>query len=270
MGDDQSPTVGQFLRQEREKRNISLETISRTTRITMRNLESLEKDDFQAFSAPIFLKSFLRAYAQAIGIDPHQVIAMYESKPDILEESAQSRKESPPAQRWNPFKFLIPLIIIIAAAIIIIFAVFRKPDPPPPPAASPAETSASPKAQALPPVKAPSPPEENRTPVSPPVKAEGLAEKAPPSPPETTAEKKALKHTVRVTAVEETWLRIQIDGRPAVDALLKPKETATWDAARRFEILVGNAGGVEVSFDGVPQGRLGKSGEVVRLMLPKE
>ena len=66
------------------------------------------------------------------------------------------------------------------------------------------------------------------------------------------------------------WLRIQSDDRPESEALLQPKETATWTAQRQFKILLGNAGGVEISLNGNPQGPLGKSGEVVHLLLPDE
>jgi cytoskeleton protein RodZ len=291
LGEERPLTVGQFLREEREKRSISLETISKSTRITIKNLESLEKDDFQAFSAPIFLKSFLRSYAQAIGLDPHQVIAMYESKTEILEDSGFSKGESAAAQTGNLFKYVIPIVIIVVAAIIILFAVFRKPAAPPPPPRPP-ETSAPPKEQPAPAVKTPPAREEKPSPVSPvpapvkaelpPVKAESPSVKtepppekaqpkpAPPSASESAGKKKALKHMLTVKASETLWLRIQIDDRPSIDALLKPEETATWAAGRRFEILLGNAGGAELSLDGVPQGRLGGSGEVVRLILPKE
>ncbi len=262
MGEERTLTVGQFLRQEREKRNISLEAISKSTRITLKNLESLEKDDFQAFSAPIFLKSFLRAYAQAIGLDPHQVIAMYEEKTEVPEESLPSKKDIAAGKPGNALKYIVPIIIIIIAVIIIILAVSRKPAAPPPP--RPAETSAPAKEQPAPPVQEQPAPPTKTTPAP-----EGKPS-SPPPPPETAGEKKALRHVLKIKALEKVWLRIQIDDRPAIDALLKPEETGTWRAGNRIEVLLGNAGGSEVSFDGVPQGPLGVSGEVVRLVLPKE
>jgi hypothetical protein len=63
-------------------------------------------------------------------------------------------------------------------------------------------------------------------------------------------------------------MRILCDGQQTFDVLLQPKETATWTARRQFEIAVGNAGGVELSLNGLPQGPLGKPGEVIHLILP--
>jgi hypothetical protein len=67
-----------------------------------------------------------------------------------------------------------------------------------------------------------------------------------------------------------TWLRIQSDDLPDVEALLQPMETATWTARNQFKITVGNAGGVEISLNGKPLGTLGTSGQVVHLLLPDE
>lgn len=67
-----------------------------------------------------------------------------------------------------------------------------------------------------------------------------------------------------------TWLRIQPDDQKEVEALLRPEETSTWTARRQFKVTVGNAGGVDIFLNGVPQGPLGNSGEVVHLLLPKE
>jgi len=73
---------------------------------------------------------------------------------------------------------------------------------------------------------------------------------------------------LKFKTTEMTWLRIQADNQPGVEALLKPGEEASWKAQEQFKVTVGNAGGVEVSLNGISQGRLGKSGEVVHLVYP--
>jgi len=124
-----------------------------------------------------------------------------------------------------------------------------------------------------PPSSPPSPPER----ASPPAalqpekekkKLEGLLA-ATPSPKEEEKEKER-GHILKVIAIEKTWLRIKPNDQPVIEVLLQPKETASWSARRRFDITVGNAGGIEIFFNGVFQGRLGKSGEVIHLVLPKE
>ena len=76
-------------------------------------------------------------------------------------------------------------------------------------------------------------------------------------------------HQLRVHAVEETWLRVVIDGEETKDVLLSPNQQMEWEARSHFMLTVGNAGGIEMALDGNPLPPLGRSGEVVRqLRLP--
>jgi len=64
--------VGAFgprLRRERERRRISLASIAANTKISMALLEALERDDVRRWPSGIFRRSFVRAYAEAIGVD---------------------------------------------------------------------------------------------------------------------------------------------------------------------------------------------------------
>ncbi len=72
MNEEQVLSVGSYLRQERERRNISLESVAKVTRITLQNLEALERDDFRLLPAPVFTRGFLRTYAAYLGIDPKE------------------------------------------------------------------------------------------------------------------------------------------------------------------------------------------------------
>ncbi|GAG11961.1 unnamed protein product, partial [marine sediment metagenome] len=51
--------------------------------------------------------------------------------------------------------------------------------------------------------------------------------------------------------------------------LFRPGETMRWTAEDSFDILIGNAGGIEFSLNGNPIGHLGAEGKVVRLKLPE-
>jgi transcriptional regulator with XRE-family HTH domain len=60
---------GRRLRMERERRTITLASISDNTKISQSLLEGLERDDVSRWPSGIFRRSFIRAYAQAIGLD---------------------------------------------------------------------------------------------------------------------------------------------------------------------------------------------------------
>lgn len=80
MNQEQGFSLGTYLRDERERRNISLESVAKVTRISLRYLEALEKDEFHLLPAPIFVRGFLRTYAAHLGIDPKEVVARYEAQ----------------------------------------------------------------------------------------------------------------------------------------------------------------------------------------------
>jgi transcriptional regulator with XRE-family HTH domain len=64
---------GRRLRMERERRTITLASISDNTKISQSLLEALERDDLSRWPSGIFRRSFIRAYAQAIGLDQDAV-----------------------------------------------------------------------------------------------------------------------------------------------------------------------------------------------------
>ena len=85
-------SFGSRLRYERERRQIALKSIAEGTKIGMALLEGLERDDVSRWPSGIFRKSFIRSYAEAIGLDPEGVVREFvELYPDPLQiESAAS------------------------------------------------------------------------------------------------------------------------------------------------------------------------------------
>ncbi len=71
------PSFGEKLRKEREKRNITLDQISATTKISTRMLQALEEDKFNQLPGGIFNKGFVRAYSRCVGLDEDQTVADY-------------------------------------------------------------------------------------------------------------------------------------------------------------------------------------------------
>ncbi len=71
------PSFGEKLRLEREKRKITLEQISSSTKIGTRMLQALEEDKFNQLPGGIFNKGFVRAYSRVVGLDEDQTVAEY-------------------------------------------------------------------------------------------------------------------------------------------------------------------------------------------------
>lgn len=79
----------------------------------------------------------------------------------------------------------------------------------------------------------------------------------------------AENHTLSVTATDVAWVKIRIDSGEPFEVYLRPGESVSWKAKEMFSLIVGNAGGVDLSYDGRKMPPLGKAGEVVSLKLPK-
>lgn len=82
-------TLGQYLRREREFRNVSLEELSKGTRISLPFLEALESDDFQFFSQAEFILGFLKGYARHLGLDQEEILRRYRIQSELA-----SRRET--------------------------------------------------------------------------------------------------------------------------------------------------------------------------------
>jgi len=70
-------TFGGRLRRRREEQHIALITIAEQTKIKLSLLEALERDDVSHWPAGIFRRAFLRAYAQAINLNPDVVVRKF-------------------------------------------------------------------------------------------------------------------------------------------------------------------------------------------------
>ncbi len=73
-------TVGDLLRETREAKGLSLDQVENATRIRQRLLQALEENDFAELPAPVFVKGFLRNYAQLLELNPDDVLQMYKSQ----------------------------------------------------------------------------------------------------------------------------------------------------------------------------------------------
>jgi len=70
-------TFGPRLRSERERRNISLDTIASVTKVSADLWDGLERNDFSRWPSGIFARAFVRDYARAVGLDEEEVVAEF-------------------------------------------------------------------------------------------------------------------------------------------------------------------------------------------------
>jgi cytoskeletal protein RodZ len=110
-------SFGARMRFERERREISIATISENTKILGALLEGMENDDVSRWPTGFYRRAFIRAYASAIGLDPDAVAREFmerfpepEQKLATLAEPTAARSDAarpgtlrvatPPAGAW--------------------------------------------------------------------------------------------------------------------------------------------------------------------------
>src|ERR1700674_339448 len=98
--------IGRRLRQERERRHISIDSIAAATKIKASLFEQLERGDASKWPAGIFGRSYLRAYAHAIGLDPdatvREFLAVFPDPADRLDSTLVNRSHASLVNRSHP------------------------------------------------------------------------------------------------------------------------------------------------------------------------
>ena len=70
---------GKFLKNERERRNISLEEVSYFTKIKQGHLKAIEEDRYELLPPALYVKGYLNVYAKYLNLDPKDIISQYEN-----------------------------------------------------------------------------------------------------------------------------------------------------------------------------------------------
>jgi transcriptional regulator with XRE-family HTH domain len=91
------PEIGETLRDARMRARIDVSEIEAKTKIRAKYLRALENEEWSLLPGPTFVKSFLRTYAEALGLDGKALVEEYrlnnENPSDALLEPIVSRPE---------------------------------------------------------------------------------------------------------------------------------------------------------------------------------
>jgi cytoskeletal protein RodZ len=262
------PATGAFggrLRREREMRGITLEEITESTKISRRHLEALESEHFDQLPGGVFNKGFVRAYARFLGIDGDQAVADYAAasneQPEPEDKFPLEIHEAP-KRALNPRRSHLPLAFGIAAlvGVLVGYAFWAKSRPHTRESAAGSTQHATPAvATTAPPVNAPVLAAESAP------AAKEVTAASSPQPLAQAAPEKPVKpekvFVVQVKAKEDAWVSIVADGKSVMERVLTAEKNKKIKAGKMLVLRTGNAGGIEVSFNGVSLGSLGNENE---------
>jgi cytoskeleton protein RodZ len=252
-------SVGETLRRERQGKHLTLEQVSRETKINPRFLDAIENDRLDHLPGGVFAKSFVRQYARVLGLDAEELVSEAEKAihPDAEVPSFGSAAPErvyrvPKVRQWDggshPGASALPSLALVVAVMLVCSGIYawwqRSRAPAPVPAAAAVQK------QIQPPAPQPAAP----APASP---AGHTA--AVPAPSEATT---PVTLHVSLAADETTWVRAWADGQEVMTATLEPGVVKTVDAADSIRIRTGNAGSLQITVDGKSVGPIGPKGQI--------
>ncbi len=277
-------SIGERLRQERLRRGLDLFRIAEQTKINPALLEAIESDDLDKLPGSFFTRSFVRQYAKALGLDENE----FEPELHRVTEVEQEPPALRPFQR-NEFDFttvasavrpsvprsigsLIAFVLIVAACSAAYVLWQRAHEAPraaqtaPATAAgeqAPAASSVTPAGYRAPgaaPAPEQSPAAPTSTPVTEPVPATLSAVAA--------GQSAAVRVEVRANA--EVWIRVVADGQHLFSGTLEPNQSRIFEASATVLLVSGNAGAMEVLWNGKSVPPLGSQGQVREIQFTPE
>lgn len=94
--------TGQILKENRERKNISINEVAIATKINMKTLQALEDGDVENLPPKTFLRGFVRAYASFLGLDVESVMSTFQEEMGSTRPKASASEEEPPSPRPKP------------------------------------------------------------------------------------------------------------------------------------------------------------------------
>jgi cytoskeletal protein RodZ len=118
-------SLGQYLRHERELRQMSLEEIALTTRIPLRTLQHIEDGQLTALPGEVFVRGFLKSYAKSVGLSTDDVLARYGQRHKDEQAAPAPITAITPPERGRRFGIAIALVVLLILFTLALSIVLR-------------------------------------------------------------------------------------------------------------------------------------------------
>ena len=235
-------TTGVEFRAIREARGLTVDGIASATRIPVRYIEALDRDDVRALPARPYLRGFVAAYGRELGLDPADAVSRYFAhlgppSPEPVMAAAVALDEPGYSRTWGIAVLVLAVLLAIPA-----FNRWRSAVEPPQPAVA-GTTGTVPVAPGATAAAVPAPTDQGAV---------------VPSPGDLV---------VSMTFERPCWLTASADGTRIVYKTMEPGSRQVLKASREIAIRVGDAGAVRWTVNGRAQAPLGGPGEVRNVFL---
>jgi cytoskeleton protein RodZ len=108
-------SFGERLKREREMREVSLDELTKATRISQRFLEALENEDWKKLPGGVFGRGFVRTIAGYLGLDEESLLSEYDlARGDVSHGSSRPEERIPSTPAWVPVVAVLVLCAVVA------------------------------------------------------------------------------------------------------------------------------------------------------------
>jgi cytoskeleton protein RodZ len=291
---EQQPSIprnsgpGERLQQARIEQRLTAEDIAKTLRLSVKQIVALESDDYEHLPGPTYVRGYLRAYAQLVGLPGSEVVESYNrlAAPATSEPAAPTAAPPPPQLTSADHKMQIATLVVAVAVVGLAAAWWfgRAKDqsvatsplapsvlqpttapgapevavPPAPPAAdTAAPVATAPTPVLVPPAAVPSETPKAAAPQAPvaaAVKAQPPAETKAAQPPVTAPSQPAGQPKARLVlqTTAESWADVRDANNRLLYETLPAGRTITLEGTPPFSVFLGNVDGVRVEYNGRP------------------
>ena len=256
--------VGDILRREREKQGLTIADIEKGTSIRGLYIEHIERGNIGELPGLVYAKGFVRNYAKFLRLNAEALVQQFAEENGSTPPPAPAEPESAPRRIslstvgdeslssisiGGTSSSYASIFGKLAAGIIVLAALVG---------GGVAAISA---------INSPA-----QVPAAPPVKTEQPA--APTAAAEADASDTArAAHTdgvnVSVTLAERCWTEVVVDGKSVFEGIIEKGKTESWKGKESVVIRAGNAGALDVTFNGRKLGKFGDNGEVLERTFSK-
>lgn len=255
--------IGDLLRRERERQNLSIKDIEKATSIRALYIDAIEKGEYKTLPGEVYAKGFVRNYANYLKLNANEIVNAFNEEMHPQEEMQvagsssveEARQEQSTERNREEYRgpkitslesypmeksshgvrnalMVAVVVFVVAFAALIAFGGDEEPSAPAPRAKTQTQQG------------------QKQTEAAPKAAADGVE--------------------VKLSFTDRCWTEVVVDGKTEFEGTAEKGKVLTLKGKDKVRITAGNAGALNYSLNGKDMGAIGQKGEVVEKTFTKE